>query len=218
MRTQQIPVAMEGVPFVGLAAFASVIFAVLGWSVPAVAALAASAFILYFFRDPERIVPYEDDLVVSPADGRVLEVMEVDGSPFRAGCVWRISIFMNVFNVHVNRVPVAGVIRDIRYVPGSFLPADRERAMVRNERNALMIEDDKGRAITVVQVAGLIARRIVCRAETGDWVRRGQRFGMIRFGSRLDCYLPRDCRVLVKSGQRTVAGETVMAMWNKQDV
>lgn len=218
MRPPQIPVAMEGIPFFGMVAFASVIFALLGWPVPAVAALAASAFILYFFRDPQRIVPCRDDVIVSPADGRVLEVTEVDRDPFHTGSARRISIFMNVFNVHVNRVPVAGVIRDIRYVPGSFLPADRQKAMVQNEQNAIMIEDDRGRTVTVVQVAGLIARRIVCLAETGDWVRRGQRFGMIRFGSRLDCYLPIECRVLVKSGQRTVAGETVMAIWDKQDI
>lgn len=218
MRPQRIPVAMEGVPFLGLAAFASVLFAMLGWSVPAVAAFALLVFILYFFRDPHRVVPHGNDILVSPADGRVLEVVEVDGCPFRSARLWRVSIFMNIFNVHVNRIPVAGVVRNIQYVSGSFMPADRERAMVQNERNAILIEDEKGRSVTVVQVAGLIARRIVCRAETGDWVRRGQRFGMIRFGSRLDCYLPHDCRMSVESGQRTVAGETVIAMWNKQDV
>ena len=215
MRPQQIPVAMEGVPFIGLAVLASMIFAILQWAIPAVAAFAVSAFVLYFFRDPDRIVPHEPDLVVSPADGRVIEVVEVESAPLLKGRARRISIFMNVFNVHVNRSPMSGTVQDIKYSPGTFIPADRERAMIQNEQNAVLLEDDQGRRITVVQVAGLIARRIVCRTETGDWLRRGERFGMIRFGSRLDCYLPLACDVLVKAGQRTTAGETVLARWSK---
>ncbi len=218
MRPQQIPVAMEGAPFIGLAVLASLIFAILEWPVPAVAAFAVSAFILYFFRDPERVVPHEQGLIVSPADGRVLEVVEVESAPLLQGRVRRISIFMNVFNVHVNRSPVAGTIKDIRYVPGTFFPADREKAMIQNEQNAVLLEDEQGHEMVVVQVAGLIARRIVCRAEPGDWLRRGERFGMIRFGSRLDCYFPVDCQVLVRAGDRTAAGETILARWSGENV
>lgn len=218
MRPQRIPVAMEGVPFIGLAVFVSLIFALLEWPVPAVAALSASAFILYFFRDPERIVPHGDGLLAAPADGRVLEVKEVEDAPLLQGRSRRISIFMNVFDVHVNRSPMGGVVKDIRYKPGMFHPADRENAMIQNEQNAILLEDEQGRKIVVVQVAGLIARRIVCRAETGDWLRRGERFGMIRFGSRLDCYFPMECRVLVSQGQKTVAGETVLASWSRENV
>jgi len=213
MRPQQIPVALEGVPFMGLSILASLIFAMLDWPVPAVAALSVSAVVLYFFRDPERIVPQDEDVAVSPADGRVLEVTEVESAPLLQGRARRISIFMNVFDVHVNRAPVSGTVRAIKYMPGTFLPADREKAMVQNEQNAILLEDEQGRRITVVQVAGLVARRIVCRAEAGDWLHRGERFGMIRFGSRLDCYLPMEYQALVKAGQRTSAGETVLARW-----
>ncbi len=209
--------AREGVPFIGAAALASVVFALLEWPVPAVAALAVTAFVLYFFRDPERVVPAEDNLIIAPADGKVVDIQVVDDPPLLSGSARRISIFMNVFNVHVNRSPISGAVRKISYKPGSFLPADREKAMIQNEQNALLIEDRHGRAITVVQVAGLIARRIVCRAETGDWLRRGERFGMIRFGSRLDCYVPPECRVLVSHGDKTVAGQTVLAELISQD-
>ncbi len=217
MLQEQIPVAREGVPFIGLSAFVALICAILGWPVPAMAFLVLCAFILYFFRDPDRVVPHGKGLVVSPADGRVLEVTEVESAPLLAGRARRISVFMNVFNVHVNRSPVAGTVKDISYLPGTFLPADRHRAMVQNEQNAILMEDEHGNELTVVQVAGLIARRIVCRAEPGDWLRRGQRFGMIRFGSRLDCYIPLDFQVLVKAGDKTAAGETVLARWSREN-
>ncbi len=215
MRPERIPVALEGVPFIGTAVTASFIFALLEWPVPAVAALAVAAFVLYFFRDPERIVPHLEGAIVSPADGKVIDVQEVDSPPLLGERARRISIFMNVFNVHVNRSPVSGTVRDISYTPGTFLPADRDQARIGNEQNALLLEDGQGRRITVVQVAGLIARRIVCRAEPGDYLRRGERFGMIRFGSRLDCYIPVECNVSVSPGDKTVAGETVLATWSK---
>ncbi len=217
MRPERIPVAREGVPFIALAGAAALILALLGWAVPALAALAAASFILYFFRDPERIVPSAPGLVVAPADGRILDVRDVDNAPLLKGPARRISIFMNVFNVHVNRSPVSGRVREISYSPGAFMPADRDKAILANEQNAICIQDESGNMITVVQVAGLIARRIVCRVEAGDWLRRGERFGMIRFGSRLDCYLPHGCEILVKAGDRTSAGETLLARWKRKD-
>ena len=207
----RIPVAKEGVPFIGMSALATVVFALLQFSWPAIAALVFTGFVLYFFRDPERIVPTEAGLLTSPADGKVIEITEAQEPWFSIGRTIRISIFMNVFNCHVNRAPVSGEVRKLKYRPGLFLSANRSRAMAENEACALLVRDDNGRSVVVVQVAGLIARRIVCYAQVGDRLERGQRYGMIRFGSRLDVYLPAGSRILVRRGDRAVAGQTVLA-------
>jgi phosphatidylserine decarboxylase len=211
MLPQHIPVAKEGLPFVGVAALAAVIFALLEWSIPAVIALLVTAFVIYFFRDPERIIPSGPGLVVSPADGRVIEVMDSAEGSLQGTDVRRISIFMNVFNVHVNRAPVSGTVAQISYRSGSFWPADRSKALLKNEQNAVLLKGEDGVELTVVQVAGLIARRIVCWVEVGDNVKKGERFGLIRFGSRLDVYLPREATIMVKKGERVWAGQTVIA-------
>jgi phosphatidylserine decarboxylase len=211
MLPQHIPVAKEGLPFVGVAAFSAVVFALLEWSVPAVVALLITAFVVYFFRDPERIIPPGQGLVVSPADGRVIEVVDSSEGSLQGTDVRRVSIFMNVFDVHVNRVPISGTVAQICYRPGSFWPADRSKALLKNEQNALLLKGEDGVELTVVQVAGLIARRIVCWAEVGDTVKKGERFGLIRFGSRLDVYLPREVSIMVKRGERVCAGQTVIA-------
>lgn len=212
MLHKKIPVSMEGVPFVGLFALASMVFAILNWPVTAVVSLAATAFVLYFFRDPERIVPVGDGLVVSPADGRVIEIKTASEGSLQGADVIRISIFMNLFNVHVNRAPISGSVAQIEYKEGAFWAADKKRAVVENERNAILLVSDDGFECTVVQVAGLIARRIVCWAEKGDYLKIGERFGLIRFGSRLDVYLPKETPVLVRKGQRVFAGQTVLAL------
>ncbi len=211
MHPERVPVAKEGIPFVFLAFAASIIFAILHWDIPAVAALAVTAFVLYFFRDPERVIPDAPGLLVSPADGQVIEVIQAKEGALSDHASTRISIFMNVFNVHVNRFPVTGKVKKIEYKEGGFLPADKKDAFIRNEQNRLLIEDEKGNEITVVQVAGLIARRIVCWAETGDRLKRGQRFGLIRFGSRLDIYLPPQYLVEIKQGCKVKAGQSVLA-------
>ncbi len=211
MRPERVPVAKEGWPFIFFAAGSSVIFALLQWEIPAVAALAVTAFVLYFFRDPERVVPDGKGLLVSPADGKIIEIVQAREGALSSQAATRVSIFMNVFNVHVNRFPVTGIVKRIEYQPGSFLPADKKNALIRNEQNRLLVEDELGYEITVVQVAGLVARRIVCWAETGDKLKRGQRFGLIRFGSRLDIYLPPQYSVCVKQGSRVWAGQTVVA-------
>jgi len=211
MHSPTIPVTKEGVPFIGFVALAAIVFALLEWSVLAAAALAAGAFVIYFFRDPERVVPSEPGAVVSPADGKVIEIREDFEGSLQGQEVRRISIFMNIFDVHVNRAPITGKVEQIQYQPGCFFPADRAGASVRNERNALLLRSEGGESCTVVQVAGFIARRIVCWAEVGDTVHRGERFGLIRFGSRLDVYMPREYSVLVKVGQRVVAGQSVLA-------
>jgi phosphatidylserine decarboxylase len=207
----RIPVAKEGVPFIGMSALATVVLALLQLVWPALALLAITGFVLCFFRDPERIVPFEANLLTAPADGKVIDISNASEPWFGTGEAIRISIFMNVFNCHVNRSPVSGLVQGLKYRPGRFMPADKSRAPAENEAAAMKITDEEGRDITVVQVAGLIARRIVCHAQVGDRLERGQRYGMIRFGSRLDVYIPSDSRVLVEKGDRTVAGQTVLA-------
>ncbi len=211
MRPKKIPVSGEGVPFIGFSAFTTLVFALIGWMVPAVIALAVTAFVLYFFRDPGRVVPHAPGLVVSPADGRVIEVADSAEGSLQGDSVKRISIFMNIFNVHVNRAPLAGEVVDRVYRPGTFFPADKKKALLRNEQNALLIKGDDGFQVTVVQVAGIIARRIVCWAEVGDKLKRGERFGLIRFGSRLDVYVPPHVTIVVKKGERVWAGQSVLA-------
>jgi len=203
-------VAKEGIPFIGMSALATVVLAVLQLKIAALLCLAFTGFILYFFRDPERIVPTGADLITSPADGKVIEIVRDQEPYFSGDPSIRISIFMNVFNCHVNRAPIHGRIIDIRYREGRFLSANMKRAMLENEQAAILLEDPKGRKVTVVQVAGLIARRIVCWAESGDELQMGQRYGMIRFGSRLDVYLPEDTKVIVERGQYVVAGQSIL--------
>jgi len=210
MKTDRVPVAREGVPFVLSGVFVSVIFALLGWSVPSVIAVLLTLFCLYFFRDPERTFSTEHGAVVSPADGSVLSVRRgVEHQYYQGDCV-RISIFMSLWDVHVNRFPVTGTVRSLHYRPGAFLAANLEKASTGNEQNAVVLETDDGRKLVVVQVAGLIARRIVCWASVGDRALQASRMGMIRFGSRVDLYVPRDFEPAVSSGSRVRAGETLL--------
>ncbi len=198
-----MPVAVEAYPFLGVLAVIALILALaLGaWAVLPVALLAL--FVLWFFRDPERQIPSGEGLILSPADGRVTGVEDEAG---RA----RVTIFLSVFNCHINRSPVAGTIIDARYTPGRFRPAFDRRAGSDNERNHLTIRAADGE-YGVTQVAGLLARRIVCRKRVGDALLRGERIGMIRFGSRTDLLLPPGVRPLVAVGDRVRGGLTIMA-------
>jgi phosphatidylserine decarboxylase len=198
-----VPVAGEAYPFVGVLGGLALIMALaLGppWALPGVL---LALFVLWFFRDPERPVPDADGLILSPADGRVTGVHDEAG---RA----RISIFLSIFDCHINRSPVAGTIVDACYTPGRFRPAFDRRAARDNERNHLTIRAPDGE-YGVTQVAGLLARRIVCRKRVGEALRRGERFGMIRFGSRTDLLLPPGVRPLVRVGDRVTGGMTIMA-------
>lgn len=181
----------------------------LGW-----VGLGLTVWCYYFFRDPVRSVPLDDNLIVSPADG-VISLIERAVPPVELGmgpqALLRVSVFMNVFNCHVNRMPVAGQIDAIAYRPGKFLNASLDKASSDNERNSLAIQLADGRKVAVVQIAGLVARRIVCFARVGQTLRMGDRFGLIRFGSRLDVYLPEGVEPQVALGQTMVAGETVIA-------
>jgi phosphatidylserine decarboxylase len=203
----------EGYRFVGIfAAISLVLFWLwepLGWI-----GVGATVWCYYFFRDPKRFVPVGDGLIVSPADG-VVSLIEPAVPPSELGmgpeALTRVSVFMNVFNCHVNRAPIAGRVATIAYRPGKYLNASLDKASIDNERNSLCIELGDGRQLAVVQIAGLIARRIVCFAHQGQALRTGERFGLIRFGSRLDVYLPPGVEPQVSLGQAMIAGETVIA-------
>ena len=219
-----LPIHREGWRFIALFALASVVLywlaAPLGWC-----ALALTLWCAYFFRDPERVTPVREGLVVSPADGVVLPVVAAPPPPeleMGQEPLTRVSIFMNLFDVHVNRIPCSGRVLKRSYRPGRFVNASFDKASEGNERLGLKLaleegEDGSRRELGLVQIAGLVARRIVCEVEEGSRVRTGERFGMIRFGSRLDVYLPPGLSPLVAAGQRLIAGETVIADMRSQE-
>ena len=202
--------AREGLPFI-IPPLAVALAAALagGWFITVPLAV-FGLFALWFFRDPDRTPPPGERIVVSPADGRILKIEDVDENHFLHRPVKKISIFMSVFNVHVNRAPVSGRIEKIEYCPGKFFNASLDKASCDNERNALVIRTADGIDVLVVQVAGLIARRIACWVRPGDETVRGRRFGLIRFGSRLEVYLPADAPIVVKPGQIVKAGVSVL--------
>jgi phosphatidylserine decarboxylase len=208
------PVASAGYPLIFSAAFATAILALLGLTTLTLIGLAVTFAICGFFRDPDRVIPDREGAVVSPADGKVVAASVVDNSPFYNGPTMKISIFMSVFNVHVNRVPYGGRVKEINYHPGKFIAANFDKASLENEHNAVFIETENGKHLCVVQVAGLIARRIICKIKSGDSLIRGQRFGLICFGSRLDVYLPTDLKLNVAVGDKTQAGVTVLGLLN----
>lgn len=205
-----VPIAVPGYYFIFAAGFATVVFALAGTVLLSAICVVITLFICWFFRDPERVVPMDQGAVVSPADGKVIIVERLKEDPFtREDCI-KISIFMNVFNVHVNRIPHEGKVTNISYFPGKFFNASFDKASKENERNAVLIETETGKKICAVQIAGLIARRIICRLKHGDIVKRGERFGMICFGSRLDVYLPSDSKISVVVGNKIKAGSDIL--------
>ena len=211
------PIAREGYPFIAYSVGLTVLLAFSAWNlsstvlfIPAALAFLLTLFVLYFFRNPERTAPADSATVVAPADGTVIVVERVPETPLGIEAL-KISIFMSVFNVHVNRVPFDGKVVDIFHHQGKFFNARDGRASCENERNGIVLEIAGGVRIAFVQIAGLIARRIVSYPLIGDMLVRGERYGLIRFGSRVDVYLPPDAVPLVKPGDATVAGETVLA-------
>jgi phosphatidylserine decarboxylase len=201
--------AREGWPFVAAAAVASFVVTWLAgwWSAPL---WLATLFVVQFFRDPAREIPTEPGAVLSPADGRIVKV-EKAHDPYTAREALLISVFMNVFNVHSNRSPVDGVVERVEYFAGAFIAADLDKASTQNERNAMVVRLPDGERIAVVQVAGLVARRILCYVKAGDTLARGQRYGFIRFGSRVDVYLPLTARPRVAVGDTVYATRTILA-------
>jgi phosphatidylserine decarboxylase len=208
-----VPIHPAGWPFIGIFA---VIAIALGWWAEPLGYLGAvlTAWCAYFFRNPDRITPTRAGLVISPADGVVQSIVEaIPPAELEMGDkpLTRVAVFMNVFNVHVNRVPIKGTISKLSYRPGKFLNASLDKASVDNERQSLKVTIDDGREIGFVQIAGLVARRILCWVREGDTVEAGERFGLIRFGSRVDVFLPKGVNPLVAVGQTSIAGETVLA-------
>jgi phosphatidylserine decarboxylase len=199
----RLPIAREGWPFILAAAAVTAAAALLCWWIVAGIALLLLVFVLNFFRDPERTTP-EGDAFICPADGKVVRAEETESG-------LRVDIFMNVFDVHVNRAPMAGRITHMGYTPGSFINAAADTASVDNERNRFEMQTDSGQRIAFTQIAGLVARRIVSYVAVGDHVAAGQRIGMIRFGSRVDCEIPAGYALRVKVGERVTAGLTVLA-------
>ena len=214
MTRPRIPLALEGFPFIGFSAFITLITAILGYEFLAWPFLFLTTFILAFFRDPERMSPAPADALLSPADGKIIIIEEQFDDNYLQQKVIKVSIFMNIFNVHVNRIPINGAIEDIRYTPGKFYSANSEKGALLNEHCGMILRTENGERMAFVQVAGLIARRIVNWLEPGDTVQRGKRFGLIRFGSRVDLYLPVDSKIAVKVGQKVRAGETALASFS----
>lgn len=213
LKTVLVPIHRAGWPFV--AAFA-VVSALLGmlWTPLGWIGLLLTAWCVYFFRDPDRVTPTRGGLVVSPADGTVSMITEAVPPPelgMGDDRLTRISVFLNVFDVHVNRIPADGTVRDVEYHPGLFLNAALDKASDANERMSVRLSLPDGRDLVFVQIAGLVARRILCELKPGQTVRGGERYGLIRFGSRCDVYLPKGTEPLVCVGQKMVAGETVLA-------
>jgi len=213
VRSQLAPIHREGYPFIGGFALLSLVL-FLVWSPLGWIGTVMTLWCAYFFRDPVRVTPVRDGIVVSPADGRVSQIVNASPPPelgLGNKALTRVSIFMSVFDCHVNRSPASGRIERIAYHAGTFLNADLDKASENNERNSLIIATTGGARIVVVQIAGLIARRIVSFVREGVAIGAGERFGLIRFGSRLDIYLPDGVRPMVAEGQTAIAGETVLA-------
>lgn len=209
-RAAGVPFAKEGFPFIGAAAGLTLIAGLLGWLPVAVAAAVLTLFVSWFFRNPPRVIPQGPRLVVSPGDGKVLAVEEEFEPRFLKDRAIRISIFLNVFDVHINRIPCEGIIEDVQYQPGLFLVASKPHATLKNEQNAVMIKTVEGAKVLCVQVAGLIARRIVWWVNPKDPAVRGERYGLIRFGSRMDTYVPVGTAMRIAVGDRVKGGETIL--------
>ena len=203
-------IAKEGFPLIFIAAALALIVFVAGWKIAAVVLGLLTLAITAFFRDPDREIPTEENLVVAPADGRVVSIVEIKNHASFPGTATRLSIFLSPLDVHINRAPVAGNIETVSYQAGKFLAAYKEEASQSNEQNMLKIVDPHGRSFGVVQIAGFLARRIVCRVKRGDTLARGDRFGLIMFGSRTDIYLPSGCRLEVVEGHRVKGGATIL--------
>ncbi len=204
------PIARPGFNYICAACILTGLLFFVGWNTAGIFSLGVSVFICWFFRDPDRLLPEDEHAVVSPADGKVIVSEVIEENQYIEGACVKVSIFMNVFNVHVNRVPFNGKVEKVLYFPGKFVNASFDKASDDNERNALVVLCENGRRYAVVQIAGLIARRIVCPVKEDDILKRGERYGMIRFGSRLDLYLPVDTGIQVSIGDKVKAGKSVI--------
>ncbi len=205
-------VARDGYPFIVSSLVLSVIIWIILYFEAAIPFFLLTVWVVWFFRNPERAIPDGEGVVVSPADGRVIKIENVRENQFLKEERVRVSIFMSVFNVHVNRSPIKGMIKKVTYHPGKFAIAFKDKASEMNEKNSILVEDEQNHAIVVEQIAGLVARRMVFRMDEGQVVERGERFGMIRFGSRVDIYLPLDVALKINIGSRVKGGGTILGV------
>ncbi|HSE58761.1 MAG TPA: phosphatidylserine decarboxylase family protein [Nitrospiraceae bacterium] len=209
-RAVGIPIVREGMPFVAGAAVLTGGAWLAGWTIPTCLFGTLTLFTAWFFRNPSRKVPAQAGIVVAPGDGKVIAVDREFEPRYIKDASIRVSIFLNVFDVHVNRIPCAGTVEDVVYQPGKFIAANKPEATIQNEQNALCLKTAEGAKVLCVQVAGLIARRIVCWLTAGARVKTGERYGLIRFGSRMDLYLPATSTIRVSVGNRVKGGETIV--------
>ena len=210
MDFRESPIVLEGFVFIATLLALTLLFAYFGIIWVSVIFFGATLFVTNFFRNPERSVSQDEKAIVSPADGKVLKIEDVEVTGLINGTCKKISIFMNIFNVHVNRAPYPGTVKAVEYKPGKFFSANLDKASELNERNSVLVTTDDGRSILTIQIAGLVARRIACWVSEGMDVDRGERFGLIRFGSRLEVFMPSDTQMSVAVGDKVKAGETIV--------
>jgi phosphatidylserine decarboxylase len=212
MKETQFPIAKEGFIFIGTGAALTLLGGLLLGSVVGYVFGTLTLFCIWFFRDPHRTVPQTEGVLVSPADGKIVDISRTEEGRFLNKPAIKISIFLNVFNVHINRVPVAGRVIGVFYNAGRFFAANVPKASLENEQNAVVMETPTGKRVVCIQIAGLIARRIVCWIKEGSVLNRGERFGLIRFGSRVDLFVPIETEIRVSMGQKVRGGETILGM------
>ncbi len=210
MRENQWPIAKEGLPFLLPITLLTLVFILTGPKILMVLGILLTLFMAFFFRNPKRKVPSLENVILSPADGRIIHIGECQEDRFLKQRALKVSIFMSLFDVHINRAPVSGEILQRSYHPGRFTIASREKASLMNEQNAFVMEAEERFKILLVQIAGFVARRIVCYPRAGDKLKRGEIFGLIRFGSRVDLYLPTEVQPIVRLGQHVKGGESII--------
>ena len=204
-------IAREGYPLILTGAALTILAFGLGGKAVGTILLIVTLAVTAFFRDPDRVIPTGEGLIVSPADGKIVSIVDLKPDANSSTLTTRISIFLSPLDVHINRIPVTGKVQEVIYQRGKFMAAYKDEASSQNEQNTVALADERGRRLRIVQVAGVVARRIVSRVHRGQQVQRGERFGLIMFGSRTDSYLPRDCKIEVAEGQRVKGGETILA-------
>jgi phosphatidylserine decarboxylase len=210
MRQNPWPIAKEGLPFLIPMVLLTAILGFMGWKVWMSLGILFSLSIAYFFRNPRRKIPALQNVILSPADGRVIHVGECEEDRFLKEKTLKVSIFMSLFDVHLNRAPVSAKVLERSYLPGRFLVANADRSSLLNEQNVMILESEDRLKILLIQIAGFVARRIVCYAKAGDLLKKGEIFGLIRFGSRVDLYLPSEVKPIVRVGQHVKGGESII--------
>ena len=210
MNQKRWPIAKEGLPFLIPFALITVFFLVMGWNLLTFFGIFITLFIAFFFRNPKRRIPSLENIILSPADGKIIHVGECEEDRFLKKKALKVSIFMSMFDVHLNRAPVSGKVLQRSYHPGRFLVAYAEKSSLLNEQNAMILETEDRLKILLIQIAGFVARRIVCYAKADDTLRRGEIFGMVRFGSRVDLFLPLEVKPIVRIGQHVKGGESII--------